>query len=266
MKPKHIGTQILALSVLCLASFVGCGDEGTLGPLPDTPLDGFRVDGSDPQFNAVMVPVTSNILAHFTDRVDQSSLAGSVTVEEWTNGSARRDITAEGTFMLQNAERELLWQPNPGTQLALGATYKMNISTSLKSLSGYNLMAYTYVQFSTGNGIDGAYIQSGPPTVNEMDLARDYYACMAVYVTFNEDLSVFPQGRYESGYLDADGFGPDGYLILRGYFNRTYVFDFPDFGCGFSAADRIRIHITDAVDLSGLRMESEYSDTFWGLQ
>lgn len=255
------------LTLTGLALFLGaCGDSTQTLPPYYNVMGGFGVVASDPMVRDTYVPRDISIRVQLNEAVDQASLAGSFTFRE-TTGKTTNDVTRNLSVSLSDANRQVVLTPIQ--PLALNANYRLTLSTAIRSVSGKNMVGSFDLVFSTGAGYgEGLGVNNdpaNPPSVREF--RRDIFngSCLGITVRFSEDLISYP-----IGWVDVSGFFgllPSGGQPLDFFptYDNRYDYWSADIGCGcsyFNLDGHYDIKITDAIDNSEDRMQSEYNTDF----
>jgi hypothetical protein len=219
----------------------------------------FRVMVSTPSFDQRLVPLDSTIKITFNRSVDRSSVSSGM-----------------GTL----ADDQLIWSRN-GILLD-GATYRIFVSSAVRSTAGETLIGDYELQFTTGDGFGVGSLNdpNNPPTITSVQYQPfpEPGVCNRLRISFNEDLARAPRGTWENKTQDIffqwSTAGAGDLYAYPAYADsdNTFYVEPPAGGCGLIQGDlntKLIFRITEAMDNSGnlntQQWNYEYDEGFLGL-
>jgi hypothetical protein len=265
MLTKRLHSISILAGLALLAA--GCGSNArTLPPYYNT-MGGFGVTASDPIIRQTMVPQNIMIRVAFNEPVDPASVAGSFKFTE-TVGTTATDKTANLTVAMSNGNAEIDF--TPVQMLAYNGNYRLTISTTLRSVSGKNMVQVFDLLFSTGDGYGiGTGVNTKPgqaPYV--VSLEQDILGtCLDFIITYSEDLIYAPRVRVEETFLGISWLSSGSAEISAQqlYNDRRDIYWVRIGQCECELLDisaRYQVTVWDAIDFDQERQTQTKSESF----
>ncbi|MFH1262507.1 MAG: Ig-like domain-containing protein [Pseudomonadota bacterium] len=254
MWTKRFRTVTTLAALIVLAAGCSKTNSRALGDFYNT-LGGFGVPDSEPRNGDYGVETNTMIRVGFTEPVDPASLANAYKITRIVGGAAT-DVTTDFDVTMTNANLEVDFIPH--NLLSVGASYRLTLGSSVRSVSGKTMVQSFTLLFST-DGVGSRVTPGVAPAVRSVWIDTSD-GCLTFVIEYSEDLDEIgglPKVNVTETTLGIDWL-TNGRFFGEPWFFFTTEFDYVGvtIGCDdpdlFDPLARYHVKISGAVDQNGL--------------